>query len=143
MSNKRKTTSFTMLRQTEMLIHLTQALPVMYSGKLSRLVASMATDPASRIIYFCDVIKLCFSRRETINSRRILMNKVRLKKYRFSEFYSLFSKFYSLFYYRYVLESYNALSWLTMDPISNDRRSCLPAHFVVLMQLYQAMDKLV
>lgn len=44
---------------------------------------------------------------------------------------------------RYVLESYNALSWLTMDPITNDRRSCLPAHIVVLMQLYQAMEKFV
>ena len=38
------------------------------------------------------------------------------------------------------MESYNALSWLTMDPTTNDRRSCLPIHFVVLMQLYHAMN---
>ena len=40
---------------------------------------------------------------------------------------------------RYVLEMYNALSWLTIDPVTDDRRSCLPAHLVVLMQLYHAM----
>lgn len=37
---------------------------------------------------------------------------------------------------RYVLEQYNALSWLTCDPATQDRRSCLPIHFVVLNQLY-------
>ncbi|ELU05357.1 hypothetical protein CAPTEDRAFT_103103 [Capitella teleta] len=41
---------------------------------------------------------------------------------------------------RYVLETYNALSWLTVDVRTGDRRSCLPAHFVVLMQLYQALN---
>lgn len=37
---------------------------------------------------------------------------------------------------RFVLEQYNALSWLTCDPAIQDRRSCLPVHFVVLNQLY-------
>lgn len=37
---------------------------------------------------------------------------------------------------RFVLEQYNALSWLTCDPATQDRRSCLPIHFVVLNQLY-------
>ncbi len=30
-----------------------------------------------------------------------------------------------------------------MDPMTNDRRSCLPAHFVILMQLYHGMDNYV
>jgi len=46
-------------------------------------------------------------------------------------------------YYRYVLETYNQLSWLTMDPITNDRRSCLPVHILVLMQLYHGIDRYV
>ncbi|KAK6317162.1 hypothetical protein J4Q44_G00125620 [Coregonus suidteri] len=37
---------------------------------------------------------------------------------------------------RFVLEQYNALSWLTCDPATQDRRSCLPIHFVVLNQMY-------
>lgn len=41
---------------------------------------------------------------------------------------------------RFVLENYNALSWLTMDPVKNDRRSCLPVHFVMLMQMYHAIN---
>ncbi|KAK2172037.1 hypothetical protein NP493_998g00002 [Ridgeia piscesae] len=44
---------------------------------------------------------------------------------------------------RYVLEMYNALSWLTIDPMTDDRRSCLPAHLVVLMQLYHAVRSFV
>ncbi|XP_055863166.1 mediator of RNA polymerase II transcription subunit 13-like isoform X2 [Biomphalaria glabrata] len=44
---------------------------------------------------------------------------------------------------RYVLENYNSLSWLTFDPVLNDRRSCLPVHFVVLMQLYHALQTFV
>lgn len=36
----------------------------------------------------------------------------------------------------FVLEQYNALSWLTCDPATQDRRSCLPIHFVVLNQMY-------
>ncbi|VUZ39617.1 unnamed protein product, partial [Hymenolepis diminuta] len=39
---------------------------------------------------------------------------------------------------RFVLESYNALSWLSYDPCVNDRRSCLPVHILSLAQLYQA-----
>lgn len=38
--------------------------------------------------------------------------------------------------HRFVLEQYNALSWLTCDPATQDRRSCLPVHFVVLTQMY-------
>ncbi|XP_028172834.1 mediator of RNA polymerase II transcription subunit 13-like [Ostrinia furnacalis] len=37
---------------------------------------------------------------------------------------------------RYVLEGYNALSWLALDGSTHDRRSCLPLHVQVLMQLY-------
>ncbi|KAL0842457.1 hypothetical protein ABMA28_014554 [Loxostege sticticalis] len=37
---------------------------------------------------------------------------------------------------RYVLEGYNALSWLALDVNTHDRRSCLPLHVQVLMQLY-------
>ena len=39
---------------------------------------------------------------------------------------------------RYVLERYNALSWLNIDPISQDRKSCLPLNFTTLLQLYYA-----
>lgn len=44
---------------------------------------------------------------------------------------------------RYVLETYNALSWLTFDPVQNDRQSCLPIHFMVLMQMYHALNAFV
>uniref|UniRef100_T1IJV1 Mediator of RNA polymerase II transcription subunit 13 n=1 Tax=Strigamia maritima TaxID=126957 RepID=T1IJV1_STRMM len=44
---------------------------------------------------------------------------------------------------RYVLEGYNALSWLSIDPVSHDRRSCLPVHIQSLMQLYYALAPLV
>ncbi|GBP17129.1 Mediator of RNA polymerase II transcription subunit 13 [Eumeta japonica] len=37
---------------------------------------------------------------------------------------------------RYVLEGYNALSWLALDASTHDRVSCLPLHVQVLMQLY-------
>ncbi|CAG5051056.1 unnamed protein product [Parnassius apollo] len=37
---------------------------------------------------------------------------------------------------RYVLEGYNALSWLALDGTTNDRLSCLPLHVQALMQLY-------
>lgn len=37
---------------------------------------------------------------------------------------------------RYVLEGYNALSWLALDDTTADRVSCLPLHVQVLMQLY-------
>ncbi|XP_077995263.1 mediator of RNA polymerase II transcription subunit 13-like isoform X2 [Glandiceps talaboti] len=43
---------------------------------------------------------------------------------------------------RYVLENYNALSWLTADPSTNDRRSCLPIHLVTLMHLYNIIAAL-
>ena len=41
---------------------------------------------------------------------------------------------------RFVLANYNSLSWLTYDPSTNDRRSCLPVHKAVLMQMYHAMQ---
>ncbi|CAH8510557.1 unnamed protein product [Schistosoma rodhaini] len=41
---------------------------------------------------------------------------------------------------RYVLETYNALSWLTIDPTTNDRRTCLPIHILSLSQIYQAFE---
>ncbi|KAG8224142.1 hypothetical protein J437_LFUL005476 [Ladona fulva] len=44
---------------------------------------------------------------------------------------------------RYVMEGYNALSWLALDSNSHDRLSCLPAHIQALMQLYQVASNLV
>ncbi len=46
-------------------------------------------------------------------------------------------------YFRYVLEGYNALSWLVLDPLTHDRKSCLPIHVQALLQLYHAMAALV
>ncbi|KAM6985077.1 mediator of RNA polymerase II transcription subunit 13-like [Aplochiton taeniatus] len=40
---------------------------------------------------------------------------------------------------RFVLEQYNALSWLTCSPTTQDRRSCLPVHLAVLTQMYNAI----
>ncbi|XP_023674421.2 mediator of RNA polymerase II transcription subunit 13-like isoform X1 [Paramormyrops kingsleyae] len=40
---------------------------------------------------------------------------------------------------RFVLEQYNALSWLTCSPATQDRRSCLPVHLAVLTQMYNAI----
>ncbi|CAF1058208.1 unnamed protein product [Brachionus calyciflorus] len=39
---------------------------------------------------------------------------------------------------RYVLERYNALSWLNIDPLMQDRKSCLPIHHSILLQMYYA-----
>ncbi|XP_076277174.1 mediator complex subunit skuld isoform X1 [Lasioglossum baleicum] len=44
---------------------------------------------------------------------------------------------------RYVLEGYNALSWLAVDANTKDRLSCLPVHVQALMQLYHAAAALV
>ncbi|GIX80783.1 mediator of RNA polymerase II transcription subunit 13 [Caerostris darwini] len=41
---------------------------------------------------------------------------------------------------RYVLEGYNALSWLQLDSKYGDRRSCLPIHMQLLMQLYGIVE---
>ncbi|CAL1281519.1 unnamed protein product [Larinioides sclopetarius] len=41
---------------------------------------------------------------------------------------------------RYVLEGYNALSWLQLDSKYSDRRSCLPIHMQMLMQLYGIVE---
>lgn len=43
---------------------------------------------------------------------------------------------------RYVLEGYNMLSWLSLDPHSHDRQSCLPLHIQNLMKLYHAVEAL-
>jgi hypothetical protein len=48
-----------------------------------------------------------------------------------------------IFCHRYVLEGYNALSWLSIDPARNDRRSCLPIHMQVLANMYNTMAALV
>ncbi|XP_063216486.1 mediator of RNA polymerase II transcription subunit 13 isoform X2 [Bacillus rossius redtenbacheri] len=44
---------------------------------------------------------------------------------------------------RYVLEGYNALSWLALDSNTRDRLSCLPVHVQALMQLYHMTSALV
>ena len=41
--------------------------------------------------------------------------------------------------FRYVLEGYNAMSWLVLDPQTRDRVSCLPIHVQALLHLYHAM----
>ena len=45
--------------------------------------------------------------------------------------------------YRFVLEGYNSLSWLALDPVTQDRNSCLPIHVQALTQLYHALAALV
>jgi hypothetical protein len=50
---------------------------------------------------------------------------------------------FNFLYFRYVLEGYNALSWLVLDPLTHDRKSCLPIHVQALLQLYHAMAALV
>ncbi|ODN04072.1 Mediator of RNA polymerase II transcription subunit 13 [Orchesella cincta] len=44
---------------------------------------------------------------------------------------------------RFVLEGYNALSWLCLDPVTHDRKSCLPVHIQKLLQLYYTITTLV
>lgn len=44
---------------------------------------------------------------------------------------------------RHVLETYNALSWLNMDPVNGERRSCLPIHMQALLRLYHSVAKLI
>ena len=45
--------------------------------------------------------------------------------------------------FRYVLESYNRLSWLLIDGKTNERASCLPIHIETLLRLYHAFVKFV
>ena len=45
--------------------------------------------------------------------------------------------------FRYVLEGYNSLSWLSLDPVTHDRRSCMPLHVQILQQMYSNMSALV
>ena len=47
------------------------------------------------------------------------------------------------FYFRYVLEGYNALSWLSLDFENHDRKSCLPLNVQVLLQMYNSLAALV
>ncbi|XP_023347458.1 mediator of RNA polymerase II transcription subunit 13-like, partial [Eurytemora carolleeae] len=44
---------------------------------------------------------------------------------------------------RYVLEGYNALSWLSIDTQTRDRQSCLPIHIQALLHLYHTLAALV
>lgn len=57
-------------------------------------------------------------------------------------YYRRFTTFSNLSF-RYVLEGYNALSWLAIDSNTHDRLSCLPVHMQVLMQLYHMMSALI
>jgi len=41
---------------------------------------------------------------------------------------------------RYVLEGYNSLSWLSLNPKTFDRQSCLPIHMQYLLQLYHLIE---
>lgn len=41
---------------------------------------------------------------------------------------------------RYVLDGYNSLSWLALNPKTYDRQSCLPVHMQNLLQLYHLME---
>ncbi|KAK6732946.1 hypothetical protein RB195_016991 [Necator americanus] len=44
---------------------------------------------------------------------------------------------------RHVLETYNALSWLNIDVVSGERRSCLPIHMQALIRLYHSVGRLI
>ncbi|KAJ1346251.1 Let-19p [Parelaphostrongylus tenuis] len=44
---------------------------------------------------------------------------------------------------RHVLETYNALSWLNIDVVSGERRSCLPIHMQALNRLYHSVARLI
>ncbi|VDK51608.1 unnamed protein product [Gongylonema pulchrum] len=44
---------------------------------------------------------------------------------------------------RYVLETYNALSWLNMDLVTGERRSCLPIHVQALMRLCNTVNRFI
>uniref|UniRef100_A0A0K0CV32 Mediator of RNA polymerase II transcription subunit 13 n=1 Tax=Angiostrongylus cantonensis TaxID=6313 RepID=A0A0K0CV32_ANGCA len=43
----------------------------------------------------------------------------------------------------HVLETYNALSWLNIDVVSGERRSCLPVHMQALNRLYHSVARLI
>uniref|UniRef100_A0A914PGE3 Mediator of RNA polymerase II transcription subunit 13 n=1 Tax=Panagrolaimus davidi TaxID=227884 RepID=A0A914PGE3_9BILA len=40
----------------------------------------------------------------------------------------------------YILQTYNELSWLNIDFISGQRKSCLPIHIQNLLKLYNGFD---
>ena len=56
---------------------------------------------------------------------------------------ALIYSFLPNYLFRYVLEGYNALSWLSLDFENHDRRSCLPIHVQVLLQMYNSLSALV
>lgn len=41
---------------------------------------------------------------------------------------------------RFVLQSYNALSWLNVDFATGSRLSCLPIHIQALLRLYKGVN---
>ena len=43
---------------------------------------------------------------------------------------------------RSILQTYDALSWLTVDAVNRDRRSCLPVHLYMLCQLHDTLSVL-
>jgi len=43
---------------------------------------------------------------------------------------------------KYILQTYNELSWLNIDMITGQRRSCLPIHIQNLLQLYNGIHEL-
>lgn len=55
---------------------------------------------------------------------------------------TFFKDLFAFFNFRYVLEGYNALSWLSLDHETRDRRSCLPLHVQILLQMYNSLAAL-
>ena len=47
-----------------------------------------------------------------------------------------------IYTYRSTLLCFDALSWLTMDHITRQRRTCLPVHLYVLAKLYKMFSLL-
>jgi mediator of RNA polymerase II transcription subunit 13 len=43
---------------------------------------------------------------------------------------------------KYVLETYNALSWLSVDMLTGARHSCLPVHMQALLRLYRSVKNI-
>lgn len=47
--------------------------------------------------------------------------------------------YFAFFPKRFILNQFDALSWLTVDPVNRDRRSSLPVHLCMLAQLHEAV----
>lgn len=94
--------------------------------------------------------KWSWSKKKTLKYFLLLLNDIffnvwilKYLNYVFKCKQQLISKNISIFLsFRYVLEGFNSLSWLSLDPSTHDRRSCLPVHIQVLMQLYQVVEAL-